>query len=137
MYERYKYICVMCFFFFRQKTAYELRISDWSSDVCSSDLWFASIGFCTWNPLRKPMEANHEHDRLRPDPAAAHTAGQRNQRSEERRVGKDVSVRVDLGGRRIIKQNKRVVYSTQIADKICTCGHINTLIHSTISYPTI
>src|SRR3546814_13801879 len=27
-----------CFFFFKQKTAYELRISDWSSDVCSSDL---------------------------------------------------------------------------------------------------
>src|SRR3546814_8635771 len=29
--------CV-CFFFFKQKTAYEVRISDWSSDVCSSDL---------------------------------------------------------------------------------------------------
>src|SRR3546814_7629058 len=28
----------MCFFFLKQKTAYELRISDWSSDVCSSDL---------------------------------------------------------------------------------------------------
>src|SRR3546814_2749085 len=28
------------FFFFKQKTAYELRISDWSSDVCSSDLGF-------------------------------------------------------------------------------------------------
>src|SRR3546814_10167007 len=27
-----------CLFFFNQKTAYELRISDWSSDVCSSDL---------------------------------------------------------------------------------------------------
>src|SRR3546814_16732380 len=27
-----------CFFFFKQKTAYEVRISDWSSDVCSSDL---------------------------------------------------------------------------------------------------
>src|SRR3546814_7253926 len=27
------------FFFFKQKTAYELRISDWSSDVCSSDLF--------------------------------------------------------------------------------------------------
>src|SRR3546814_15346908 len=27
----------MCFFFFKQKTAYEMRISDWSSDVCSSD----------------------------------------------------------------------------------------------------
>src|SRR3546814_3141539 len=30
---------VVCFFFFKQKTAYELRISDWSSDVCSSDLF--------------------------------------------------------------------------------------------------
>src|SRR3546814_9688082 len=29
---------VMCFFFFKQKTAYDMRISDWSSDVCSSDL---------------------------------------------------------------------------------------------------
>src|SRR3546814_17007861 len=28
----------MCFFFIKQKTAYEMRISDWSSDVCSSDL---------------------------------------------------------------------------------------------------
>src|SRR3546814_3334752 len=28
----------LVFFFFKQKTAYELRISDWSSDVCSSDL---------------------------------------------------------------------------------------------------
>src|SRR3546814_9874776 len=29
---------VLCVFFFKQKTAYEMRISDWSSDVCSSDL---------------------------------------------------------------------------------------------------
>src|SRR3546814_19841243 len=29
----------MLFFFFKQKTAYEMRISDWSSDVCSSDLY--------------------------------------------------------------------------------------------------
>src|SRR3546814_19187825 len=29
---------MFCFFFFKQKTAYEMRISDWSSDVCSSDL---------------------------------------------------------------------------------------------------
>src|SRR3546814_10856230 len=28
---------MLCFFFFKQKTAYEMRISDWSSDVCSSD----------------------------------------------------------------------------------------------------
>src|SRR3546814_9531229 len=33
------YCCsVIVFFFFKQKTAYEMRISDWSSDVCSSDL---------------------------------------------------------------------------------------------------
>src|SRR3546814_6696500 len=30
--------CCLFFFFFKQKTAYEMRISDWSSDVCSSDL---------------------------------------------------------------------------------------------------
>src|SRR3546814_7396004 len=32
------------FFFFKQKTAYEMRISDWSSDVCSSDLLASSVG---------------------------------------------------------------------------------------------
>src|SRR3546814_3595070 len=31
-------LCSVLFFFFKQKTAYEMRISDWSSDVCSSDL---------------------------------------------------------------------------------------------------
>src|SRR3546814_3876582 len=33
-------IVIVDFFFFKQKTAYEMRISDWSSDVCSSDLVF-------------------------------------------------------------------------------------------------
>src|SRR3546814_660031 len=32
------------FFFFKQKTAYEMRISDWSSDVCSSDLLDKRLG---------------------------------------------------------------------------------------------
>src|SRR3546814_3325758 len=43
---------VSILFFFKQKTAYEMRISDWSSDVCSSDLWpqrptnfFGKLGF--------------------------------------------------------------------------------------------
>src|SRR3546814_9476992 len=38
------------FVFFKQKTAYEMRISDWSSDVCSSDLADCSIylGISTW-----------------------------------------------------------------------------------------
>src|SRR3546814_10025489 len=31
-------MCIFVLFFFKQKTAYEMRISDWSSDVCSSDL---------------------------------------------------------------------------------------------------
>src|SRR3546814_15248485 len=34
--------CFLVIFFFKQKTAYEMRISDWSSDVCSSDL--AGVG---------------------------------------------------------------------------------------------
>src|SRR3546814_10602460 len=38
----------MLFFFFKQKTAYEMRISDWSSDVCSSDL--ASL-LKAWNAV--------------------------------------------------------------------------------------
>src|SRR3546814_2157691 len=42
-------IC-MRLFFFKQKTAYEMRISDWSSDVCSSDL---SRSFCTVGKLAK------------------------------------------------------------------------------------
>src|SRR3546814_7153957 len=39
LYVRIRYVIfVRLFFFFKQKTAYEMRISDWSSDVCSSDL---------------------------------------------------------------------------------------------------
>jgi hypothetical protein len=34
------YVIVVLFtFFFKQKTAYEINVGDWSSDVCSSDLW--------------------------------------------------------------------------------------------------
>src|SRR3546814_19372605 len=39
----YLWISFFCFFFFKQKTAYEMRIGDWSSDVCSSDLYDASF----------------------------------------------------------------------------------------------
>src|SRR3546814_5109982 len=37
------------FFFFKQKTAYEMRISDWSSDVCSSDLTSGSVAHISLN----------------------------------------------------------------------------------------
>src|SRR3546814_1940883 len=44
------YLCWVfgCFFFFKQKTAYEMRISDWSSDVCSSDLALAELRSVRW-----------------------------------------------------------------------------------------
>src|SRR3546814_11261627 len=41
------------FFFFKQKTAYEMRISDWSSDVCSSDL---GTGMDVHQPLARPRD---------------------------------------------------------------------------------
>src|SRR3546814_2177800 len=51
------------FFFFKQKTAYEMRISDWSSDVCSSDL--VKDGNQRVD-LRRAGGVLHDHDRLPP-----------------------------------------------------------------------
>src|SRR3546814_8079543 len=54
-------LCVMllrlffCFFFFKQKTAYEMRISDWSSDVGSSDLGDIGLG----DAVRHGVERKH------------------------------------------------------------------------------
>src|SRR3546814_7232773 len=45
-------MCVVLFFFFKQKTAYEMRISDWSSDVCSSDLYLWSLALTSWSAWR-------------------------------------------------------------------------------------
>src|SRR3546814_4115043 len=50
---------MLYFFFFKQKTAYEMRISDWSSDVCSSDLMDVTwhlIGHLQSNKARKAAE---------------------------------------------------------------------------------
>src|SRR3546814_11590859 len=65
-------------FFFRQKTAYEMRISDWSSDVCSSDLMHVPAG---------PGSRGHMH--LESDEGHVRSRAHRRQavRSEERRVG--------------------------------------------------
>src|SRR3546814_2969364 len=43
------------FFFFKQKTAYEMRISDWSSDVCSSDLLHTDLCNCVGADRRSGM----------------------------------------------------------------------------------
>src|SRR3546814_3503133 len=50
MLSLFLFIDVFCFFFFKQKTAYEMRISDWSSDVCSSDL-IGRIGVAEERPV--------------------------------------------------------------------------------------
>src|SRR3546814_4420947 len=78
-------VFVRCFFFFKQKTAYEMRISDWSSDVCSSDLFgergpvkIAAIG--PLNPTANPLIG---------ELSSANAALLDATRSEERRVGKE------------------------------------------------
>src|SRR3546814_7685216 len=80
------YGCV--FFFFKQKTAYEMRISDWSSDVCSSDLGgVAMIEEVEIGGL--PGARLPAHEPLG-RPAIDGVARCREQaRSEERRVGKE------------------------------------------------
>src|SRR3546814_19124442 len=52
------------FFFFKQKTAYEMRISDWSSDVCSSDLpaHYAPFDAVIMNP---PFDRGRDCDHVR------------------------------------------------------------------------
>src|SRR3546814_7793686 len=45
---------MVLFFFFKQKTAYEMRISDWSSDVCSSDLALAALEFTGLPAIIRP-----------------------------------------------------------------------------------
>src|SRR3546814_8060377 len=82
-------VCVF-FFFFKQKTAYEMRISDWSSDVCSSDLTLRHYEELPEGKLDEqgaarlavdPQGAGAAHSPLRVRLSAS--------RSEERRVGNE------------------------------------------------
>src|SRR3546814_16678312 len=50
-----------CFFFFKQKTAYEMRISDWSSDVCSSDLRYRAGRAARGRVRSQPPSRRAEH----------------------------------------------------------------------------
>src|SRR3546814_15382447 len=105
----------MCnlFFFFKQKTAYEMRISDWSSDVCSSDLEVDQPGkrrprsllLAAQHQLRQPLNAlGLLVGDLRQGASGCDLGGRElegivadmryalhlsNTRSEERRVGKE------------------------------------------------
>src|SRR3546814_20558178 len=86
------------FFFFKQKTAYEMRISDWSSDVCSSDLlgagYIPKIDQATCNANSKGLfayyrvaEAGFVLTCRMADGSGSGWAGTTGIRSDERRVG--------------------------------------------------
>src|SRR3546814_2965965 len=95
-------LCLL-FFFFKQKTAYEMRISDWSSDVCSSDLArqrprrsrYERNGMLSTGAIRVPHAGQLEAPRTRDCPRGTRwTTTLRKEpktppRSEERRVGKE------------------------------------------------
>src|SRR3546814_18582635 len=110
-------LCIMFFFFFKQKTAYEMRISDWSSDVCSSDLTDEVKQF-----HEEPGDAGAEGGEAATAGAKSRTRngrvtgngrlrvnGAASWRRERKSVveGKSVSVRVDIGGRRIMNKKTR------------------------------
>src|SRR3546814_9984907 len=82
-------LIIICFFFFKQKTAYEMRISDWSSDVCSSDLRGGVV-----KPLRRQRSRLPETMVSTVSASASKRAALQRSiiealRSEERRVGKE------------------------------------------------
>src|SRR3546814_13292009 len=85
------FVLLFCFyfvFFFNQKTAYEMRISDWSSDVCSSDLAFAdALAQLLGGGLGEGHGQHLAHAQSALDHQPHHQRGQ-GERSEERRVGK-------------------------------------------------
>src|SRR3546814_4048177 len=80
------FICVIFFFCFKQKTSYEMRISDWSSDVCSSDLRTLDEA-----RLLTSRALTYGDERLPDARSYGEVAfgGISVKRSEERRVGKE------------------------------------------------
>src|SRR3546814_18347673 len=101
-----------------------MRISDWSSDVCSSDLrpgWRAKPG-CIFKARsgekgKEPRDVDADRHRRARRPCgrrrrqpARHISQQFLHAADRKRVveGKSVSVRVDFGGRRISKKNKPI-----------------------------
>src|SRR3546814_6994517 len=91
---------LVLFFYFKQKTAYEVRISDWSSDVCSSDLRLLANAVQPRHAHEAPFrrgpqvdrpplrELRHVLDQQPLDPQLGQP-GDDVPRSEERRVGKE------------------------------------------------
>src|SRR3546814_6841769 len=94
--ESFSFLCLF-FFFFKQKTAYEMRISDWSSDVCSSDLATDLAASPAGPAPQMTLAAGNEHGAARSMPISPLVAELNEpapneptwERSEERRVGKE------------------------------------------------
>src|SRR3546814_17586775 len=94
----FRWLC-MCvvFFCFKQKTAYEMRISDWSSDVCSSDLVCVVLlgrGGIEDRRMQPGLETSDQlpcRERVLSDVRDRYIVRERrgHRRSEERRVGKE------------------------------------------------
>src|SRR3546814_18833026 len=105
-------------FFFKQKTAYEMRISDLSSDVCSSDLLASrhpivchglSLSLGGTGPLDETFLGKLRRflDAHRVPIYSEHLSACSDAQDRTSVVyGKSVSVRVDLGGRRMFTQKK-------------------------------
>src|SRR3546814_1596356 len=82
------------FFFFKQKTAYEMRISDWSSDVCSSDLMPAEVLATLYERFGARLLEQNVRTFLQArgnvnQGIRATILNEPGMRSEERRVGKE------------------------------------------------
>src|SRR3546814_10129357 len=98
-FDMFMYVCVysefigvmICFFFFKQKTAYEMRISDWSSDVCSSDLEIGHVAVHTMSSCcsASDIDPSRSTESAPVGLQKVEDYGARERRSEERRVGKE------------------------------------------------
>src|SRR3546814_19266386 len=121
----------MCFLFFKQKPGSEIRISDWSSDVCSSDL-------TEWRKLRAPdgerpgvvepvkhyalqpgmvvvYNETALHSPLRTGPTRLiHIQGRNPDRSEERRGGKECDRKWRTRGARYNRKNNEIEKTVQL-----------------------
>src|SRR3546814_8244506 len=93
-------------FFFKQKTAYEMRISDWSSDVCSSDLARSAgcarraprSGPAPGAPIISPSSRNPlREDRLQRKAQAAPREARAHERADAARGGDAVARRDEIG----------------------------------------
>src|SRR3546814_18086231 len=106
-------ICFLFFFFFKQKTAYEMRISDWSSDVCSSDLWAIDRPDLVHPHSLGDDLASPSASRVSPAGGSARQC-QHSPRSEERRVGKEcVSTCRSRWSPYHYKKNKMIAQTTR------------------------